>query len=311
MPRSRNRCLVAMQSSAGVGANLPDAEAYASAAGFDFGGGRNSSLEGPRPLLRGGSFSRGFALPMHAPGTTHSLTHSLTHTLPPVLLTHLLPSSFALVLLTTDHPLCTARTNSPRPCSLIHSDILIPLSIRSLTYTLTEPLTRLLAHQPTLLSMTVLVLHTSNIGRHCYWQVQPVLLSVHHWKALLSFMHVSSATLATLRLLATGGFKVNQLPTSPFEGARHPTATSASNSSDAPNGPFASRLINMSQSMDTTNSNSGGLQSGNQGDRDHPGAFRGLASSSSQKEVDRSPKGRESPFETLRQQQQQQQQVSF
>ena len=62
-----------MQSSAGVGANLPDAEAYASAAGFDFGAGRNSSLEAPRPLLRGGSFSRGFALPMHGPGMISTL----------------------------------------------------------------------------------------------------------------------------------------------------------------------------------------------------------------------------------------------
>ena len=62
-----------MQSSAGVGANLPDAEAYASAAGFDFGAGCNSSLEAPRPLLRGGSFSRGFALPMHGPGTLSTL----------------------------------------------------------------------------------------------------------------------------------------------------------------------------------------------------------------------------------------------
>ena len=104
---------------------------------------------------------------------------------------------------------------------------------------------------------------------------------------------------------------MNQLPASPFEGARHPSTTSASNSSDAPsNGPFGSRLANMTHSMDTTNSNSRGLQSGNQGDRererDHPAAFRGLPSGSSQKETDRSPKGRESPFESLRQQQQQQ-----
>lgn len=107
-----------------------------------------------------------------------------------------------------------------------------------------------------------------------------------------------------LLLVVAGGFKVNQLPASPFEGARHPSTTSASNSNDAPsNGPFGSRL----HSMDTTNSNGGGLQSGNQGDRerdrDRPAAFR---TSSSQKETDRSPKGRESPFEGLRQQQQQQ-----
>ena len=113
-----------------------------------------------------------------------------------------------------------------------------------------------------------------------------------------------------LLLVSVGGFKVNQLPASPFEGARHPCTTSASNSNDAPsNGPFGSRLANMSHSMDTTNSNSGALQSGNHGDRDrdHPAAFRGLPATSSQKETDRSPKGRESPFEPLRQQQQQQQ----
>ena len=75
-PVSKKGCLGAMQSSAGVGANLPDAEAYASAAGFDFGAGRNSSLEAPRPLLRGGSFNRGFALPMHGPGMLFTL-HSL------------------------------------------------------------------------------------------------------------------------------------------------------------------------------------------------------------------------------------------
>ena len=105
-----------------------------------------------------------------------------------------------------------------------------------------------------------------------------------------------------------GAFKVNQLPASPFEGARHASGggggTSASNSSGATGkGPFGSHLMTMSHSMDTTNSNSG-LQSANQGDP--PGAFRGLASSASQKENGRSPKGRESPFETLRQQQQQQ-----
>lgn len=111
--------------------------------------------------------------------------------------------------------------------------------------------------------------------------------------------------------VCAGGFKVNQLPASPFEGARHPPAASASNSNDAPsNGPFGSCLANMSHSMDTTNSNSGGLHSGTQGDRerdrDRPATFRGLPASSSQQEVNRSPKGRESPFETLRQQQQQQ-----
>ena len=65
-----------MQSSAGVGANLPDAEAYASA-GFEFGASRNGPLEGPRPLLRGGSLSIGFALPMQGPGTPSSSPPSL------------------------------------------------------------------------------------------------------------------------------------------------------------------------------------------------------------------------------------------
>ena len=119
-------------------------------------------------------------------------------------------------------------------------------------------------------------------------------------------MALASTSCQALLLVIAGGFKVNQLPASPFEGARHPSTASASNSNDAPsNGPFGSRL----HSMDTTNSNSGGLQSGNQGDRerdrDHPAAFRCLPSAVSQKETDRSPKGRESPFESLRQQQQQ------
>ena len=65
-----------MQNPAGVGANLPDAEAYASAGQFDFGAGRNGPLEGPRPLLRGGSLSRGFAVPMQGPGKAFcSLAH--------------------------------------------------------------------------------------------------------------------------------------------------------------------------------------------------------------------------------------------
>ena len=96
---------------------------------------------------------------------------------------------------------------------------------------------------------------------------------------------------------------MNQLPAFPFEGASHPSATSASNSSYAPgNGPSGSRLMNMSHSMDTINSNSGGLPNANQGKKDHPGAFWCLALSSSQKDVDRSPQGRESPFQALRQQ---------
>ena len=103
-----------------------------------------------------------------------------------------------------------------------------------------------------------------------------------------------------------GGFKVGQLPTSPFEGARHHSGSkpSASNSSGAPpgRGPFGTHPgVHMSTSMDTTNSNSA-HQSANQSDQ--VGAFRGLASSASQKERDRSPRGRESPFETLKHQQQ-------
>lgn len=62
-------CIQLQGSAAGLGVNLPDAEAYASAAGFDFGAPvRGVVLEGPRPLVRGGSLSRGFALPVQGPG---------------------------------------------------------------------------------------------------------------------------------------------------------------------------------------------------------------------------------------------------
>ena len=106
-------------------------------------------------------------------------------------------------------------------------------------------------------------------------------------------------------LPCAGGFKVGHLPTSPFEGVRNHSGpgTSASNSSGAPanGGPFGSRLVRTTTSMDTTNSNSG-HHSANQSDQ--VGGFRGLTSSASQKERDRSPKGRESPFETMKHQQQ-------
>ena len=140
-----------------------------------------------------------------------------------------------------------------------------------------------------------LVEHTKiTVGRHS----KRTLLCGRH----VAVHHLQSSSL----LLLAGAFKVNQLPASPFEGARHTSrgggGTSASNSSGGPaSGPFGSRVVTMSHSMDTTNSNSG-LQSANQGD--HPAAFRGMASSASQKEQDRSPKGEESPFETIRQQQQ-------
>ncbi|KAA6419351.1 MAG: nitrogen regulatory P-II [Trebouxia sp. A1-2] len=102
-----------------------------------------------------------------------------------------------------------------------------------------------------------------------------------------------------------GGFKVGHLPTSPFEGVRNHSGpgTSASNSSGAPanGGPFGSRMVRTTTSMDTTNSNSG-HHSANQSDQ--MGGLRGLTSSASQKERDRSPKGRESPFETMKHQQQ-------
>ncbi len=98
---------------------------------------------------------------------------------------------------------------------------------------------------------------------------------------------------------------MGHLPTSPFEGVRNHSGpgTSASNSSGAPanGGPFGSRLVRTTTSMDTTNSNSG-HHSANQSDQ--VGGFRGLTSSASQKERDRSPKGRESPFETMKHQQQ-------
>ena len=61
-------CIWLQASAAGLGVNLPDAEAYASAAGFDFGAPARGVLEGPRPLVRGGSLSRGFALPVQGPG---------------------------------------------------------------------------------------------------------------------------------------------------------------------------------------------------------------------------------------------------
>ena len=101
--------------------------------------------------------------------------------------------------------------------------------------------------------------------------------------------------------MAAGGFKVGHghLPTSPFEGVRN-SGTSASNSSGAAaggsGGPFASRVVRMTASMDNSNSNSG-HQSGN-----HAEQFRGLASSASQKEQDRSPRGRDASFDTRQQQ---------
>lgn len=250
-------CCFALQSSAGVGANLPDAEAYASAAGFDFGGGRNSSMEGPRPLLRGGSFSRGFALPMHGPGMLYTLCASFSH-MQPVTCTQ----SPALSLL---HSIMCTQSHAYN-----HMHLLLAVCTQSCVSTI------------------------NTLKSHVFNHFSTQNFALHHL------------------LVGEGGFKVNQLPASPFEGARHPPAASASNSNDAPsNGPFGSCLANMSHSMDTTNSNSGGLHSGTQGgdrerDRDHPAAFRGLPSSSSQQEINRSPKGRESPFETLRQQQQQQ-----
>ena len=142
--------------------------------------------------------------------------------------------------------------------------------------------------------------------------IHHLLVFFFHMERLCAPSRVSLCLCSVSCILCflAGAFKVNQLPASPFEGARHHSggggggATSTSNSSGATGkGPFGSRLMTMSHSMDTTNSNSG-LQSANQGDP--PGTFRGLASSASQKENGRSPKGRESPFETLRQQQQQQ-----
>ena len=146
-------------------------------------------------------------------------------------------------------------------------------------------------------------------GRFSCWVCKLARCQFHY--SHKCFMALSLTSCRALLLVIAGGFKVNQLPASPFEGARHPSTTSASINNNAPsNGPFGSRLANVSHSMDTTNSNSGGPQSSNQGDRerdrDHPAAFRGLPSASSQKETDRSPEGRESPFESLRQQQQQQ-----
>lgn len=122
-----------MQSSAGVGANLPDAEAYASAAGFDFGAGRNSSLEAPRPLLRGGSFNRGFALPMHGPGmlfTLHSLfLHGVyNHPHEPEMLEQCVPGTELLYMFHSIHfslLICTKPLALPSPAPTTKSDLVI------------------------------------------------------------------------------------------------------------------------------------------------------------------------------------------
>ena len=103
-----------------------------------------------------------------------------------------------------------------------------------------------------------------------------------------------------------GGFKVNQLPTSPFEGMRQHSGGAGSNSSGA--GPFGQRVAH-TQSMDTT-SNS------NHQSADHGANNRALGSSASQMHQEPSPRSRESPFEAYKQQQQhqaqqQQQQVSL
>lgn len=274
-----------MQSSGGVGPTLPDAEAFASAVGFDFGAVRNGPLEAPRPLLRGGSFSRGFALPMHGPGMLASLaltlthSHSFTHTL-----THSLTQTYQF-----------EQSHSPS----FSSDVSLSMGNTQMIVTHVPLCTFLLAYS--LNSLT----HLLHLHLRLSTSKYPASPAVLHVTNTVS-KHAGIVGKAWL-LAGTGGFKVNQLPASPFEGARHPSATSASNSSDAPgSGPFGSRLISMPQhSMDTTNSSSGGRQSANQGDP--PGPFRGLASCASQKETDPSPKATESPFETLRQQQQQQQ----
>ena len=95
----------------------------------------------------------------------------------------------------------------------------------------------------------------------------------------------------------TGGFKVGHLPASPFEGVRHHSGSSASNSNGGQAGgvPFGA---GGGTSVDTTRSNTGRSHA------DHPGAFRGLASSASQHDRDWSPKGRGSPFEVMKKQQQ-------
>ncbi len=66
-------------SGGGAGAKLPDAEAYASAAGFDFGApARSRAQDGLMPLVRGTSLSRGFALPVQGPGTCVCVCGCLT-----------------------------------------------------------------------------------------------------------------------------------------------------------------------------------------------------------------------------------------
>ena len=113
--------------------------------------------------------------------------------------------------------------------------------------------------------------------------------------------HVGVPVVALTPILPSGGFKVNQLPTSPFEGMRQSSGGAASTSSGA--GPFAQqRGLAKAQSMDTTSNSASQL------DR-LPGG-RGLGSSASQKHQELSPRSRESPFEAYKQQQQVQQQVS-
>lgn len=101
-------------------------------------------------------------------------------------------------------------------------------------------------------------------------------------------------------MLPAGGFKVNQLPTSPFEGMRQSSGGAASTSSGA--GPFAQqRGLAKTQSMDTTSNSASQLE--------RLPVSRALGSSASQKHQELSPRSRESPFEAYKQQQQVQQQV--
>ena len=64
---------MAVLQGASAGTSLQDAEAYPG--GYDFGGPRNPADNGPRPLVRGGSLSRGFALPLQVPGVLCIICH--------------------------------------------------------------------------------------------------------------------------------------------------------------------------------------------------------------------------------------------
>lgn len=99
----------------------------------------------------------------------------------------------------------------------------------------------------------------------------------------------------SVKYKCSGGFKVNTLPQSPFEGIRQHSGGAGSNSSGA--GPFGQRIGNTQSADTTSNSNHQSL--------DYAAVSRALGSSTSQIHQEPSPRSRESPFEAFKQQQQQ------